>query len=174
MKDFDKSILIGVVFDLSVLHKDGSTNLDIVKNILLKNILDKNVLSKIYVSQLDFGIPRDQGESTYYLITYKKSDKFSIDLSFKNAIEIVGEYAEDCDKYVFLITDCFQSSINYQYKKGFLFNNIRGYKTKICVFGIGDFYDKITIKSIAEENDGIFMHLPTANLLEEKISELIG
>jgi hypothetical protein len=174
MKDFERLVLIGVVFDLSVLHKDGTRNLDIVKDALLKKVLEKDN-TKIYVAHPDWHkVPREQGESTYYVISYQEPPKFSIDAAFKNAIAVVGECGEDCDKYVFLITDRFQAPNNYQYRKGFLANYIRAYKTKICVFGIGDIYDKLTLSSIADEYESDFAHLPEAALLSEKISELFN
>ena len=173
MKDFERSILIGVVFDLSPLHNgSGIRNLDIVKNILVKEILENK---RIYVSHPDWqSIPRDQGESTYYVAAYKEPDKFYIDKMLRNVVTMIGECAEDCDKYVFLITDRFQAPINFQYRKGFLANNIHGYKTKMCVFGIGDNYDSLTLKALVEEYESHFTHLPNAEALSEKLVEALG
>lgn len=173
MEDFERTLLIGVVFDLSTLNADGTHNLDIVKNILLKSILDVKVNSKIYIYHPDWKtIPRDQGESTYYVVSYKEPVNFHIDFAFKGAVSVVGEYVEDCDKYIFLITDRFQSLKNYHYRKGFLSNNIRDYDTKICVFGIGDNYDDLTLKTITEEYDAHFSHSPEVSLLSNKITEM--
>jgi hypothetical protein len=175
MKDFDRPILIGVIFDLSTTYNgDGSRNIDIVKEVLLK-VLDKQVMAKIYVSHPDWHtLPRDQGESTYYVASYQEPSKFSIDVMFKNAVTLVGEDSEDSDKYVFLITDRFQAPVNFHYRKGFLANNIRGYSTKICVFGIGDNYDSLTLKSIAGEYDAYYAHLfGGAASLFESVSELL-
>lgn len=174
MKDFDQTILIGVIFDLSTLHKDGSRNIDIVKDILVSKILNNYDLAKIFVSHPNWNtVPRDQGESTYYVISYQEPSKFSIDVTFKNAVTVVGESVEDSKKYIFLITDRFQAPINYQYRKGFLSNNIRGYDSKICVFGIGNGYDQLTLNSIADEYKAYFTHLPEADLLSEKIDEIL-
>ena len=172
MKDFKRSIIIGVVFDLSPIHNgSGVRNIDIVKNVLLKTVLDDN---RIYVSHPDWHtIPKDQGESTYHVIVYQEPLKFSIDLTMRNAVTMIGECVEDCDKYVFLITDRFQAPINYQYRKGFLVNDIHGYKTKMCIFGIGDDYDNLSLKSIAEEYNAYFAHLPNAESLSEKLLEVL-
>lgn len=174
MKDFDRPILIGAIFDLSAAHTgDGVRNIDVVKDILLKKLLDEQVMSKIYISHPDWRtIPRDQGESTYYVASYREPPKFSIDTMFKNAVTLIGECAEGCDKYIFLITDRFQAPVNFQYRKGFLANKIRDYDTKICVFGVGDNYDRLTLQSIAEEYDAYFAHLPDAASLSSKMSEL--
>jgi hypothetical protein len=173
MEYFERTLLIGVVFDLSDSNSDGTRNLDVVKDILLKDILDVKVNSKIYIYHPDWQtIPRDQGESTYYVVSYKEPLNFYIDSAFKTAVSVVGEYVEDCDKYVFLITDRFQALKNYHYRKGFLSNNIRNYNTKICVFGVGNNYDDLTLKSISEEYESYFSHSPEVNLLSDKIKEV--
>lgn len=174
MKDFGRTILIGVVFDLSATYNgDGSRSIDIVKDVLLNKVLNEESLSKIYISHPDWhATPRDQGESTYYVVSYREPPKFSIDLMFKNAITVIGECAEDGDKYVFLFTDRFQAPVNFHYRKGFLSNNIRGYETKICVFGIGTNYDRLTLQAIAEEYGAYFAHLSDAAQLSEKLSEV--
>lgn len=175
MKDFERTMLIGVVFDLSKLNGDNTRNLDIVKNILLKNVLDVNPSSKIYVSHPKWQtIPRDQGESTYYIVSYQEPTGFYVDTALKAAVSLIGDSAEDCDKYIFLITDRFQAPHNYQYRKGFLANNIRGYSTKMCVFGIGDSYDNMTFKALAEEYEASFSHMSDATLLADKLIELLG
>jgi len=174
MKDFERTLLIGVVFDLSTLHSNGTRNLDIVKDVLLKSVLDVKPSSKIYISHPNWHtIPRDQGESTYYVISYQEPPNFYIDSTLKNAVTVVGEYVEDCDKYMFLITDRFQAPRNYQYRKGFLANNIRGYSTKMCIFGIGDSYDNMNLKSLAEEYEAHFSHLSDAASLSDELTKLL-
>jgi len=173
MKDFDRFILVGAVFDLSTSYEGGTRNIDIVKDLLLKKVLEEKALSRVFVSHPSWQtVPKDQGESTYYIASYTEPPKFAIDVMFKNAITVIGECVEDCDKYVFLITDRFQAPHNFQYRKGFLSNNIRGYDTKICVFGIGDNYDRLTLKSIADEYGVYFVHLPAADAMSEKLAEL--
>lgn len=175
MEDFERTLLIGVAFDLSTLHSDGTRNLDIVKDILLKRILDVKPASKIYVSHPDFKtIPRDQGESTYCVISYQEPSNFHIDSTLKSAVTVVGEYVEDCEKLLFLFTDRFQAPHNYQYRKGFLANNIRGYSTKMYIFGIGNSYDNMNLKSLAEEYEVYFSHLADANLLAEELTHLLS
>lgn len=175
MKDFERILLIGVVFDLSTLNNNGTRNLDLVKDILLKNVLDVKTSSKIYVSHPKWQtIPRDQGESTYYVISYQEPLNFYVDSTLKNAVTIVGEYVEDCDKYMFLITDRFQAPRNHQYRKGFLANNIRGYSTKMCIFGIGDHYDNMNLKSLAEEYEAYFSHSADVSSLSDELTKLLA
>ena len=149
----------------------GLTDVDIVKDILLKKFLDDD--KRVYVSHPDFRVlPRDSGESTYYIATYREPLKFSVDVLFRQAINLVGECVEDCDKYVFLITNRFQTLNNYQYRKGFLSSGIRNYPIKFFVFGVGDSYDNINLKSIADEYESFFIHLSNAAELAEKLPNL--
>lgn len=176
MKDFDHPSLIGVVFDISNnSQSNGVRNIDIIKNVLLDKILDGKTLSKLYISHPDFKtIPRDQGESTFCLISYQEPPKFSIDDMFKRAVSNVGECKEDCEKHIFLITDRFQTLINYQYRKSFLMNEIRGYPIKFHIYGIGSSYDNLNMKSIAEEYNAEYVHLDDVANFEKEISNFLG
>ena len=175
MKDFDRLLLIGVVFDISSNSQtNGIRNIDIIKDILLKNILNDD-FSRIYVSHPQFTtVPRDQGESTYCLISYKEPDKFSIDEMFKKAVMIVGECAEDCEKHIFLITDRFQTLVNYQYRKSFLMNEVRGYPIKFHIYGIGEIYDSLNMKFLAEEYNADYVHLDDVTNFEKEIIKFMG
>lgn len=176
MLDFERPLLVGVIFDLSIAHgPDGRRNIDVIKDALIQRVLDNKVMSKIYVAAPSWmAIPRDQGESTYYIISYKEPEKFSIDMLFKQAVTVVGECLEDTDKHIFLFTDRFHSPHNYQYRKGFLTNEIRDYGIKISVFGIGDSSDNPTLKSMTEEYNGNFVDLKDVSLSSEKISGVLA
>lgn len=172
---FDRSVLVGVVFDLSLSHaSDGQRNIDVIKDALIKKIIDSNLLTKIYVSHDEWvKVPRDQGESTFFVISYQEPKSFSLDIAFKRAINVVGECKEDCDKYVFLITDRFQPNLNFQYKKGFLNNNIRGFDTKICIFSLGATPD-FALSSLVDEYDGSFHHLNSACEMYDVILKILN
>lgn len=174
MKDFDQSLLISIVFDLTTAHNtDGQRNIDVIKHILLKKVLDKNTLTKIYVSNREWlNLPKDQGASTYYLISYQEPIGFKIDYAFKQAVTMSGECREDCEKVVFLITDRFNAINHFQYRKGFLINDIRDYGLKICVFGLGANYDKSFLQSISQEYNADFYHLNDAYDLEKVITQI--
>lgn len=175
MKDFDRSVLFGIVFDLSLNYaENGQRNIDLIKEALIKRIIDINVLSKIYVSHPDWlKTPRDQGESTFFVISYQEPKSFSIDSAFKLAVTVVGECQEDCDKYVFLITDRFQTNINFQYRKGFLTNDIRGFETKIVVLDLSSSSDKV-LSSLVEEYDGFYQHLKNISDIEAFLNKFLN
>ena len=176
MKDFDQPKLIGVVFDISSnSQNNGVRNIDLIKDVLLNKILDGKSFSKLYISHPEYvNIPRDQGESTYCLISYKEPPKFSIDEAFKRAVMTVGQCAEDCEKHIFLITDRFETFCNYQYRKSFLMNEVRGFSTKIHVFGLGLIYDKLNLESVVNEYQGNFIHLESTSNFEKEISKFLG
>jgi hypothetical protein len=176
MKDFDKPILIGIVFDVSESrNNDGVLNINVVKDILIKSVLESDSNINVYVSHPDWKqLSRDLGESTYYIASYKEPLKFFVDVAFKNAVTMVGEFPEECEKHIFLITDRFQAARNYHYKKGFLMNSIHNFETQIHTFGMGDFYDRENLKSLVEEYDSKFDHLEDSVFLSQKISEILG
>lgn len=175
MNNFDRSTLIGVVFDLSIAHgSDGVRKIDKIKQILLNNVLNTNLFTKIYVAHHEWlKIPKDQGESTYYLISYNEPISFSIEYAFKQAVTMVGECREDCDKYVFLFTDRFSAAKSFQYRKAFLVNDVRGYAIKFCVFGTGTNYDDKMLKSMSEEYNAFFKDLNEPNELTEVLSQIL-
>lgn len=175
MKDFDIPVVIGVIFDINSNHiQNGIRLVDALKQSLLNCILQKNDLAKIYVANHDWkNIPRDQGESTYYLISYNESNLFSIDGYFKQAVNLVGEYQEDCKKYVFLFTDRFQSPKNFHYRKGFLNNDVRGFDNKIYVFGIGSDYDSASLKNLTEDYDANFIHVDEIHNLDNELLKIM-
>lgn len=174
MDNIDKSTLIGVVFDLSESHDgNGTRTIDTIKNILCQKILNENPQTKIFVSHPAItSAPKDQGLSTFHVISYTEPSNFSIDTCFRNAITVVGE-SHETDKFVYLFTDRFQSPLNYQYRKSFISNDLREYKIKICVIGIGNTYQKPHLKQIAEEYGSKFFHLEHASELNNYISELL-
>lgn len=176
MEDFDKPIIIGVVFDLEVIHNDGSRNINIIRDLLIKEVMDKYNSSIIYVYHPEWSkIPRDQGASTYCLVSYKQPASFSVDLALRDTVELIGSYPENnCKKHIFLFTDRFVSPKNFQYKKAFLSNQIRGYNTKIDIFGIGDQYDKISLKGMVESFGYNFNHADEAKMINLNLMENNG
>lgn len=174
MHDFEKTILIGVIFDISSTNFTyNQKNIDYIKEVLVKTILDQKVNSKIYVSHPDWNtVPKNQGDSTFFVISYKEPKVFSIEKMFKDTVSIIGECKEECDKHILIITDRFKSKFNFQYKKGFLANNIRDYNTKIHVFGFGDDYDKEPLATMVESYGFKFYHLNELNEFNEKVKTI--
>jgi hypothetical protein len=173
MQDFEKETLIGIVFDLSFSNKNGEKNLEKIKEILYKEILEKQI--RIYVSHPSLpNLAKDEGENTYFIVSYTEPPNFSIGNALKQAVSVVGESSDDFDKYVFLFTDRFYAPHNYHYKKAFLLNNIRGYESKIIVFGIGESYDKSNLQSMTEEYNSKLLHLDDSSFFSGKISEILG
>jgi hypothetical protein len=175
MKDFDIPVIIGVIFDVKTNHiQNGVRVMDTLKQSLLKCVLERNDLAKIYVAHHDWkNIPRDQGESTYYVISYNESNLFSIDGYFKHAINLVGEHQEDCKKYIFLFTDRFQAPKNFHYRKGFLNNDVRGFDNKIYVFGIGNDYDSVSLKNLVQDYEANFIQVDEIQNLDDELLKIM-
>jgi hypothetical protein len=174
MNDFKLINLTGVILDLTnSINEKGVTNINFLKDIFIKRVLESDDIFYI-ADQEQKQTPKDQGECTYFIATYKENLKFFVDTAFKNAVYAIGEYAEDCNKSIFLITDRFKSSRNFQYRKGFLMNSIHNFNTKIYVFGIGNDYDKDNLKFLVEDFDFSFDHLEDLSLLPEKMFKILG
>lgn len=171
--EFGRSVLIGVVFDISLNHPDGIQTFKVLKDSLLQYTIETQPYTRIYVSHPESRVPSDQGQSTYFLTIYKEPQNFSVDRAFKDAVVKIGDSQEDGQKMVILFTNCFQAPLNQQYRKAFLTNNIRGYNTKICVVGIGSVYDRNNLNSIVKEYDGCFYHISTYEELFESIKQMV-
>ncbi len=173
--DFGRNLLMGVVFDISMTHDKYGKIIDSAKKIVLDCVLNKDVGTKVYTSHFDWDrVPKDQGESTYFLISYKEPLNFKLDTLFKKAISMVGESVESCDKCVVLFTDRFQAPINNNYRKGLLFNEIRGFNLKIHIIGIGNNYDKLSLKPLCEQYGVTFHHVEEVQGASEILSKITG
>ena len=59
------------------------------------------------------------------------------------------------------------------YKKSLLANKIRGYKSKICIFGFGETYDKNLLSLVAKTNEVFFEDLSGCKNLILKLQETL-
>lgn len=167
MEDFDRSFLCGVIFDIP-----QSSFLNTLKESLVRYLVAAGMSSRMYVWHPDWQIPRDQGESVYYIASYKEPPKFNAGAAFKDTVSLLGERNENCEKFVLLITNNFQAPKNQQYRKGFLTNTIRGYGSKILVFGCPD-CDRLTLQSICQENDAEYFDLDDAASFDTQLSKIL-
>lgn len=174
MQEFGESVLIGVVLDISITHPDGIQTLKTIKDSLLQYMIDTQPYTRIYVSHPEVKeLPKDQGQSTYLLATYSHSQNFNIDKLFKDAVIKVGDSRHDGPKYVILFTNKFQAPLNQLYRKAFMANEVRGYNTKICIVGIGNYYDEKTLKLLSEEYKTKFFHSDSYESLSQSIKAMV-
>lgn len=168
MEDFDRNFLLGIIFDLS-----NFNTLNTVKDSLIKYLVDAGMASRMYVWHPDWQmIPRDQGESVYYVASYKQPTNFNIGRAFKEIVTLIGERNEDCGKYILLITDNFQAPQNQQYRKAFLANTIRDYKSKILVFGLPN-CDRKTLEFTVKEYDSQYFDLDNPSEINLQLSKIL-
>lgn len=167
MENFDRTVLLGIVLDLP-----NSSTLSLLKESLVKYLVDSGMTSRMYVALPDAQIPKDQGESVYCVSTYKTPVSFNVGTAFKDAVTIIGERNEDCEKYVVLITDNFVAPKNQMYRKPMMMNSIRGYDSKIIVFGLSN-ADKVVLKSIATNNESQYFDLDDPSTIGAELTRIL-
>lgn len=167
MEDFDRYFLFGVLFDI----RQGNF-LNTLKESLVRYLVASGMSSRMYVWHPDWQIPRDQGESVYYVTCYKEPPKFQSGVAFKDTVSVLGERNENCEKFVLLLTNNFQAPQNQQYRKGFLANTIRGYDSKILVFG-GPDCDRMTLSFLCQEYDAQYFDLDDPAIFDTQLSSIL-
>jgi hypothetical protein len=171
--EFGRPLLVGIVLDVSPIHYEGTYLLDHLKHALVTWINEAKDPVRVYVSHPQWKqAARDQGESTYFVVSYREPLPFQIDKVFRDAVGVIGNDRTDGHRYVLLITDRFQAPQNYNYRQGFLMNDIRGYGCKICVYGVGPHYDHVTLAELAKEYGAEFAHLDKPADLGDKLKQL--
>jgi len=167
VEDFDRLFLFGIIFDVS-----QTAFLNSLKESLVRYLVKSGMSTRMYVSHPDWQIPRDQGESVYYVTTYKPPVNFNVGFAFKDTVSIIGSRNEDCEKNILLITNNFQAPRNQQYRKGFLANTIRGYDSKIIVLG-GPDADQRTLKFLAQEHDARYFDLNDPTVFDTQLEKIM-
>jgi hypothetical protein len=175
MQEFDKPISIGVVFDVNITHdSQGNRIIDVVKNSLVSLLQGLGMSARFYTSHpKNQAMPRNEGESTYHIVTYQEPMNFSIENAFKDAVSVIGAEKFD-EKYVFIFTNRFCAPSHYRYKKGLLLNTIKSLGCKIYFFGIGQSYDQITLRTLAEDYDSKLVHVDEPSGLVDEFCHIFG
>lgn len=167
MENFDRTVLWGIVLDLP-----NSSTLNLLKESLVKYLVDSGMTARMYVALPEAQIPRDQGESVYFVSTYKPPVNFNVGTAFKDAVTIIGERNENCEKYVVLITDNFLAPKNQMYRKPMMMNLVRGYDSKIIVFGLAN-ADRVVLKSIATNNESQYFDLDDPSTIGAELTRIL-
>ena len=166
MQDCDS--IIGVVLDL---ESDLSKTIVIDSLVEILNKSDQNLF--YLCNNTSLSLPVDVGESILQVITYQNPKVFDLDKLFKDAVVKIGNFNESFNKYIFLFTDRFNGLKSGNYKKSLLANKIRGYKSKICIFGFGETYDKNLLSLVAKTNEVFFEDLSGCKNLILKLQETL-
>jgi hypothetical protein len=128
LENFEKPPLISIVLDIPK-HYDLSS----LKSKIIEYLAKSNISTRLYFSKLnDAEIPLDQGQSVYKVVNYSLDDTRGF-YNFIYAVELMGNNREYCDKYVFLITDCYENKNKLFYNRGVYLNKINGYGININV-----------------------------------------
>lgn len=154
---------IGIIFDISLNHYNGSRIIDLIKKDLIDFAVKLGLNSGIYVSHPDWhDVPRNQGESVFYISSYKEPISFNLGNALEQASDLIN--VQEGDKYIFFITDRYSNKINNQVKKTLDF-----YECSDCRFifiGIGDNYDKESFFNYHMDTPSII------NILNKEINEI--
>jgi hypothetical protein len=160
--------IIGVVLDL---ESEDSKKIVIDSLVDILNNSDQNLF--YLCNNTILSLPSDVGESLLQTITYQNPKSFDLDKLFKDAVVKIGNFNGSFYKYIFLFTDRFDGRSSGNYKKSLLANKIRGYESKICIFGFGSTYDKNLLSLVAKTNEVYFEDLSDCESLILKLQEIL-
>jgi hypothetical protein len=171
MIHFDRQIVVGIVLDISIQHRNGSRHIDIVKSGLVDFSTKLGLNCGIYVAHPNkHEMPRQQGESVAGIFSYSEPLGFRPADAFLQATEMIAAQEAD-EKYVVLITDRFRPS--NQYLKPLSLNESRKYGCKFLFLGIGDTYDRSDLNKFKEHKDCSVYHFDDPAQVAQKITETI-
>lgn len=129
MEDFEQTIVLGVVFDISnKSYRDKKHLLSSLKEKLIQFATSLGLNCGIWVNQDIF--PRRQGESVAGIADYKEAEKFDIENATRQALYAVGNQ-EDHSKYVVILTDRYSEKQKYRYEKVAILNQTKKFNCQI-------------------------------------------
>lgn len=130
---FEQPTYVGIVFDMDDYSVGRQNALGSIKKILSDFATKIGINSRIFVAGNE-NIPKTHGESIYQIISYSSSsDTMSLNAKFKDCVNGIGSQ-ENCNKYVFLITNRYAKNFLHHYQKSLKINQIKEYGCKIIVF----------------------------------------
>lgn len=166
---FNRQIIVGVVFDISMQHHaDSRRYIDIIKESLVRFAVKLGLNCGVYVAHPDnHTMPRLQGESVHSIVSYKEEIGFKVYPALAQCLDMISANEAD-EKYVVLLTDRYKTKSKYQYEKVSKLNESRQKGCKFLFVGIGNRYDH---ESFAELGG---IHVSDPNIVGEKMIELTG
>jgi len=171
MSNFDQPLAIGIILDISIRnYSKGQRHIDIIKAILIDVIRKVTPISRVYLS-CHQDLLLSCGESVAAIANYKEPEDFEAANAIKMAVHATG--SQDIDKkLIILVTDRYDSSREYRYKKGFLVNSGKEYGCKFFFFGVGDKYDKKSFLELSSPECQTF-HFDEINGMTIEISRIL-
>lgn len=176
MLEFEKPIIIGVLFDLSIAHApNGRRYIDIAKDHLIGLATKLGLSSRIYVVHPDNAeLPRHQGESVYQIASYQEPARFDLEMLGKYLVYFLGSQDSDIDKVILVFTDRYTPAVRHKYQKLFVINELKNYDCKFKVFGIGPRYHKDDLAGLLAEYKSDLIQLEgNLDQLPSELNQLI-
>jgi hypothetical protein len=129
MEDFDQTLAIGIVFDLSPKsYHEKHLLLDLVKENLITYATQLGLNCGILVSHPDYQVmPRRQGESVAAIANYIEPEKFDVEKAMKHALNIVGNQTDNL-KYLVVLTNRYNDKNKYRYEKAVILNRTKRFE----------------------------------------------
>lgn len=169
MEQFDRQLATGIVIDFDTNQSvDNRTFLDVLKDGLVDFATQLGLNCGLYVAHPDnTEMPRKQGDLVAAVVRFKAGSNAA--KTMKQAVEIVGN--QKADKYIFLVTDCYNPKNKYHYEKGLLLNHSRRLGCKFVFLGVGTKYDKSGLDEFASEECKV-VHLADTKEISKLMKEI--
>lgn len=173
MMNFDRQIVVGLVFDLSLQHHtDTRRYLDIVKEGMISFATKLGLNCGIYVAHPDnHFMPRQQGESVASIASYSEQNGFRAWDAMLQCLDMISAQEAD-EKHIVVFTDRFKKEKLYQYGKAIRMNDGRKYGCKFKVIGMGDKYDRKALKELQGANCEV-LHVDEPSRASQIVTESI-
>ncbi len=167
---FEKPTYVGIIFDMDDFRLNQSSVLRQIKDILLNAATKIGINARFFVSG-NANLPKTHGESIGQIDSYVGyNDNNSFVKKFQDCVNGVGSQ-EDCNKFVFLITNRFDEKNIYNYKKGFMLNQMREYDCNIIVFEIKRDNDKLS--SLVDEYEQKYIFCNDLVIFKKTIDDIL-
>jgi hypothetical protein len=168
-----RQFIVGIVLDISLQHHtDTKRYIDIVKSGLIDFAVKLGLNCGIYVAHPNnHHMPRQQGESVALIDSYTDPEINAHELVLQ-CLDMVSSQESD-EKYIFFITDRFQTRSSYHYKKAVKLNKTRGYGCKIVLIGVGNRYDRRALEKLRSDSC-VVAHLDEPQKVGGVITEMVG
>lgn len=130
---FERPTYVGIIFDMDDYAVNRQNALGVIKKILSDFATKIGINSRIFVAGNE-NLPKTHGESIYQIASYSGiSDTMSLDSKFKDCVHGIGSQ-ENCNKYVFVLTNRYEKNFHHHYQKALKINQIKEYGCEIVFF----------------------------------------
>lgn len=167
---FEKPTLFGLLFDMDDFKTNGDTAMKQIKE-MFKNFATKIGLdARIYVAG-NKHLPKTHGESIAQIDNYMgKRDENTFAEKFMDCVNGIGNQV-DCKKHIIILTNRFNEKHFFNYKKGFMVNQMKDLDCNICVFEVRRHTEKLM--NLVDEYQQKYMFIEDINLIDKFLKDIL-